>query len=752
MLDYSIEFLAGAGVEEIFVFCVHGADEVERYVFQSSWSNVLQVHCVKDATCATPGDALRELDKRGLVRSDPFVLMSGDVITNVDLRLALDAHAKRRKADSSAIMTMLLKPVGPPSSGGSSACVRPASEDLVVGLHPQTHRILMYDDRPHVATLKIPCDFFQACNSTIEIRNDLMPIGVDICSPEVLSRFSDEFDYRHIYKQFVHDTVAEEEEGLQSKIYAHLLANPCEYGARIVDFRTYHAISRDIIRRWCYPVGVDNLPSGYEKNYRYVMQRHFVYREVFGEPGTRIARSTQIVSDTIVGANVQIGERCIVQGTVIGNYCEIGNDVSLKDCHLWEKVCISDNVKIEGCVLCDGVVIRSGATLGTGCIIGKGCIIGENAVIPPFTRITLCVKDEEGNEYDDAFSSSKSSSSAEDNDDEIEENEDEEESDDEVLSMEDDFLVLCDKAFVSDHNVVGKDGLGRVWNPPAPEDESDYDSGEDGDAVIGDIRAQSIGYDAADFFKRRLELQSAQEALDDRDVFSDDEEEYDGTEEYSNGEVDISDNYTPGELPLGNNPNTGLDEDGFAIMGRQKGVDVVKELKMLCLEHDKGRDVTYLAIELNSFKFSQNATYSDCCTGAILAVLDLANLTTDKKIIEVIKHVEIELKYWSPLFKKLCQGIEEERAIINAIESVAVGSIGELAQVLSKEPTFRFVLQKLHDLEFLSEEAILSWAAERRRNEEDDSSDPVVKLFLQQATQEFLDWLEEETSSSEEDD
>ncbi len=61
MLDYSIEFLAGAGVEEIFVFCVHGADEVERYVLQSTWSSVLQVHCVKDATCANPGDALREL-------------------------------------------------------------------------------------------------------------------------------------------------------------------------------------------------------------------------------------------------------------------------------------------------------------------------------------------------------------------------------------------------------------------------------------------------------------------------------------------------------------------------------------------------------------------------------------------------------------------------------------------------------------------------------------------------------------------
>jgi NDP-sugar pyrophosphorylase family protein len=167
-----------------------------------------------------------------------------------------------------------------------------------------------------------------------------------------------------------------------------------------------------------------------------------VYREVLAssgrsstEPGTKIARSTQILSDTIVGANVQIGERCTVQGTVIGNYCEIGHDVKLKDCHLWEKVCIFDNVSIEGCILCEGVVIRSGVTLGTGCVIGKGCIIGENVLVPPFTRITLCAKDDEGDGYDDAFSSSKGSSTKEDDNEEedIVEDENEDESDDEII-------------------------------------------------------------------------------------------------------------------------------------------------------------------------------------------------------------------------------------------------------------------------------------------------------------------------------
>jgi translation initiation factor eIF-2B subunit epsilon len=141
--------------------------------------------------------------------------------------------------------------------------------------------------------------------------------------------------------------------------------------------------------------------------------------------------------------------------------CANPGDVNIKDSHLWEKVCIFDNVNIDGCVLCEGVVIRAGVTLGTGCVIGKGCIIGENVVVPPFTRITLCAKDDEGDGYDDAFSSSKCSSRKEDDDEEedIVEDENEEESDDEIISMEEDFLVLCDNAFISDHHVVGKMAL-----------------------------------------------------------------------------------------------------------------------------------------------------------------------------------------------------------------------------------------------------------------------------------------------------
>ena len=336
MLDYSIEFLAGAGVEELFVFCVHGAETVEQYVQNSTWTSSIKVTCVKDSNCTNAGDALRELDKRNLVQSDPFILMSGDVVTNVDIVPALAAHKARHKKDNSAIMTMLLKRVGgwdvTESTGDDAEEVVRASplrslgDDLVVGIDPHDqNRILLFDSDPNKATLPLPTSFFSS-HRQIDVRTDMLDTGIDICSPDVLARFSDEFDYRDIRRQFVANSCAEEEEGLQNRIYAHILG-PSEYAARIHDPRTYAAVSSDLLRRWCYPVVPDNLPSGYEKRYRYVLQRRYVYREA-NHPA-KIGRSSKVVGPGMVGSRCRIGEGCIIKVSAIRSRIYYSRDVVL---------------------------------------------------------------------------------------------------------------------------------------------------------------------------------------------------------------------------------------------------------------------------------------------------------------------------------------------------------------------------------------------------------------------------------------
>ena len=71
----------------------------------------IKVTTISDSSINNPGDALRELHKKDVVKSDPFILMSGDIITNADLKPAIENHKKRAKKDANNIMTVILKEV-----------------------------------------------------------------------------------------------------------------------------------------------------------------------------------------------------------------------------------------------------------------------------------------------------------------------------------------------------------------------------------------------------------------------------------------------------------------------------------------------------------------------------------------------------------------------------------------------------------------------------------------------------------------
>ncbi len=59
----------------------------------------------------SPGDAMRDIYTRGLVTSD-FVLVMGDLVSNVRIDEVVKVHKERRKKNKNAIMTMVVKPTG----------------------------------------------------------------------------------------------------------------------------------------------------------------------------------------------------------------------------------------------------------------------------------------------------------------------------------------------------------------------------------------------------------------------------------------------------------------------------------------------------------------------------------------------------------------------------------------------------------------------------------------------------------------
>jgi len=59
----------------------------------------------------SPGDAMRDIYTRGLVTTD-FVLVMGDLVSNIRIDEVVRVHKERRKTNKDAIMTMVVKQCG----------------------------------------------------------------------------------------------------------------------------------------------------------------------------------------------------------------------------------------------------------------------------------------------------------------------------------------------------------------------------------------------------------------------------------------------------------------------------------------------------------------------------------------------------------------------------------------------------------------------------------------------------------------
>ena len=162
---------------------------IQSYISGKKWPSSVSVTCLSSSSCLSAGDAVREIDSMGVIRSDPFILISGDVVTNMNLKAAIEFHKERRKADSNAVMSVTLKRVQ------RNAGIEPVMDDLVIGMDRTTQQVVLFENDISKKDVSIPLEIM-AEHPCLSVRTDLLDCHVDICSPELLLQFSDNFDYQ----------------------------------------------------------------------------------------------------------------------------------------------------------------------------------------------------------------------------------------------------------------------------------------------------------------------------------------------------------------------------------------------------------------------------------------------------------------------------------------------------------------------------------------------------------------------------
>jgi translation initiation factor eIF-2B subunit epsilon len=493
MLEYSLEFLASSGVKEVILFCTYHADRIEDYVKNHSQvAKRVNVQCIHAPTCITAGDALREIDRQQLVQSNPFILMSGDVVANVNLKDAIKEHQERKKKEPSCMMTSIFKEI--PSNFTTN--IRPLNDELIVGIDPTSSQIVLYESDPYKRSTHIATVFLEE-HSQIAIRSDLMDCYIDVCSPEVLLKFAEDFDYQDLRQDFLHNEVQNYELG--KKFFVKVVTD--EFAARVMDPRTYAGISRAILQRWVFPLVPDNNYLG-PVDSSYLYHRGMIYKE----EGISLSRTCVIQRETIIGCGSKFGNNTRITKSTIGRNCTVGSNVTITGSFLWKNIVIEDDVTIHNAILCDNVVIRKGAVIEEGCVLSFGVGIGAGFTLKAFSKVTTALPVEQ----DDGFSS--------------------DEDEDNKKKAEDKKIAAENGEW--DPKEVGEGGVGRLWtlDDDAIEVEGESDDEEDDNSVNEDIKRlnklKSLMIGADDIVQKRSHKWEDWETLSSSDEEDDNLDEF----------------------------------------------------------------------------------------------------------------------------------------------------------------------------------------------------------------------------------
>nr|VWO98676.1 Ribosomal RNA small subunit methyltransferase B (EC (16S rRNA m5C967 methyltransferase) (rRNA (cytosine-C(5)-)-methyltransferase RsmB) [Ganoderma boninense] len=402
LLDWTFESLALAGVQEIFVICRSYADQVKAAIRDSKWSKpstgLKIVPIVTAKETFSPGDAMRDIYTHQIITSD-FVLVTGDLVSNVRIDEVVRVHKERRRTNKDAIMTMVVK------ESGATHRTRSRCESGVYVLDPNTHECLHYEPvvgYPAKSHVTIPREIL-AEHPEVEVRYDLIDCSIDVCSVEVPSLFQDNFDYGDIRRDFVYGVLTSDL--LMKNIHCYVAKDG--YAARVADTRSYDAVSKDILARWTFPlVPDDNHPGGHL--YEHLRGNKYIAKD----NSVSLSRTCKIGNNTLIGSHTVISANASVHASVIGQRCTIGPGAVLRDAYIFDDTHVGAGAVVEGSIIGARVTLGDGARVPRGCLIADGVAIGANAKLRKFERVSKRrevrpSREEDGSDGDDEESDSE---------------------------------------------------------------------------------------------------------------------------------------------------------------------------------------------------------------------------------------------------------------------------------------------------------------------------------------------------------
>lgn len=329
IMEHIVTLLRKHGITDLVSILYFQPEHITSYFGDGSKFGVNMQYVTADADYGTAGAVRNASD---LLGDDRVIVISGDVLTDFDLRAAIRSHEER-----SAEATIALTSVENPLAFG------------IVITDEATGRIVRFLEKPTWG----------------EVFSDTINTGIYILEPEALRRVppSTNFDFsRDLYPRMLAEGAGLF--GYVAKGYWRDIGNIDEY--RIAHHDLLH--------------GRVNLEFAGEKR---VLDDGTLW---LGR-GASIGSNVRISGTVMLDDGVSVADDAVLEDVVAGAGTSIGDGAELRSTVLWEDCRVGRRARVMESVCASGVHVGKAAIVREKCIISDAAEVGDFAVVGPNVKV-----------------------------------------------------------------------------------------------------------------------------------------------------------------------------------------------------------------------------------------------------------------------------------------------------------------------------------------------------------------------------
>lgn len=364
LLTFPVQMLEEGGVTEIFIVCAGEkvASSVKAWTSQQHVS-IARIEIVKVSEDTSVGDALRAVIER--IKTLNFVLLSGDVVTDVSLKAQLVTH---HVTDAAATALFARRKVSPCSE--TKPGYAPRGVDYI-GL-ADGNRLIYYAHSPEaLRELRMPAAAAKHW-ITMKMGTDLVDMQVYIFSTALLaSILTAKPDLKDlegsllpclVHQQLCPQPQIQEASGRDGWYCAAVIAPVSNYCQRANTIEGYLDVNREVLN-----------PDLAQRLLREPANEKY---DNFLHTSVQTGVKTTVASGCMIGAESVLGDKCSVKRSVLGNGCRIGNSVKIINSVIMDDVLIADGCYLQNSIICSHCRILERVNL-KDCQVAPGFTVQE---------------------------------------------------------------------------------------------------------------------------------------------------------------------------------------------------------------------------------------------------------------------------------------------------------------------------------------------------------------------------------------